>query len=309
MPDLKLKTGRFDSTTFSDDLRKSGGTYIYMKSDDIFSENFSLHPVPPADRQHERPVGDSPVKERSFSERHFKQLREFEDTHFWFGYRNDLIAWALKRFFGSVHNFLEIGCGNGFVSAHLEKLFPSTHFIGVDLFTEGLSFAKQRLRRTSLALMDLRRPAFKSAFEAVGLFDVLEHISDDRTALKNLHDMMKPRGHLIITVPQHQWMWSESDKIACHKRRYSRKELSDKLSEAGFEVVYVTSFISMLLPFLVFSRKLLTLSAIKTDINELNISPAVNRVCGMICNLEGMILKKGFPAPFGGSILAVGIRP
>lgn len=195
-----------------------------MKIGDIFRKSCLGSPIPPSGHKEvdhigelQQPSLDSWGKDQSYKKCHFHELWKFEDTHFWFRYRNDLIAWALAHFWGTFENFLEIGCGNGYVSGHLEKLFPSSNFVGIDLFSEGLSFAKRRSQRMLLARMDFRHPGFKSMFEVVGLLDVLEHISDDRAALESLHDIMKPSGCVIITVPQYQWMWSESDRIACHK--------------------------------------------------------------------------------------------
>ncbi len=243
--------------------------------------------------------------ESSFSEDHFHELWKHEDKHFWFEYRNDFIGWALTNFFGPIGNFLEIGCGNGFVLAALEKANPTVNFVGVDLFYEGLVYARRRMEITTLARMDFLQPAFCCQFDVVGIFDVLEHISDDELALEKLYDLVKPEGGAIITVPQHPFLWAETDRISFHKRRYKRSDLLKKLSGAGFRTIHASSFLTLLLPVLAFSR-LLRRRALTTLIqNELNIPPTLNRVLRTICNVEGLILKKGFSAPCGGSLLVV----
>ena len=61
---------------------------------------------------------------------------------------------------------------------------------------------------------------------------------------------------MVLTVPQHPWLWSRTDDFAHHKRRYVRKELLDKVTRAGLRVDYVTSFVALLLPLMLVSRML-----------------------------------------------------
>jgi hypothetical protein len=81
---------------------------------------------------------------------------------------------------------------------------------------------------------------------AVGLFDVLEHVEDDRAFLRDLHSVMKPSGRIYITVPAYQALWSLDDDQAGHYRRYSRKQLAALLERAGFTVEYLTHFFWLL---------------------------------------------------------------
>ena len=77
--------------------------------------------------------------------------------------------------------------------------------------------------------MDARRIPFEREFDVVGAFDVLEHIVEDEDVLGQMFKATRPGGGLLVTVPQHPFLWSASDEHAMHQRRYSRAELRRKV--------------------------------------------------------------------------------
>ena len=78
--------------------------------------------------------------------------------------------------------------------------------------------------------------------------------ADDEAVLASIHGALKPGGIVIVTVPQHMWLWSATDEQAMHKRRYTRRELTAKLEAAGLEILKFTSFVTVLLPVMYASR-------------------------------------------------------
>jgi SAM-dependent methyltransferase len=66
--------------------------------------------------------------------------------------------------------------------------------------------------------------------------NVLEHIEDDLSALKDIKKKIKPGGSLAIYVPALPFLYTDMDKKVGHYRRYTRSELVKKVSSAGFTV-------------------------------------------------------------------------
>ena len=178
----------------------------------------------------------------------FEKLSVLEADNFWFRGRNKLILWAIKKYANNPESFLEIGCGTGFVTGAVANCFPETRVVGSEYFEEGLVFAKKRVPRAEFIKLDARSLPYRDEFSVIGLFDVLEHIKEDTDVLRQIYLALKPGGYLLITVPQHQWLWSSFDVFSCHERRYSAKDLHKKIKHAGFEIIRSSSFVSGLLP-------------------------------------------------------------
>jgi SAM-dependent methyltransferase len=242
-----------------------------------------------------------------FSPDFFERLFDLEENHFWFQSRNKLISWAFENHFREAGNFFEIGCGNAFVLKHFESRFPDLVVGGCDIFLEGLMFARSRLNRASLIQMDIRTIPFEDEFDVIGMFDVLEHITDDESALTGVFKALKSGGGgVIITVPQHPALWSATDEVAFHKRRYTRSELRAKLMRAGFKIIQITSFVTLLLPLMLVSRYLKRSHTHDAGMmDELEIHSSLNYLLGKICAIELPIIKAGVSLPVGGSLLAV----
>ena len=90
--------------------------------------------------------------------------------------------------------------------------------------------------------------SYAAEFDAIGAFDVLEHIVDDEMVLRETNKALKSGGGLLLTVPQHQFLWSAADESARHVRRYSSRDLREKVERAGFKVIRMTSFVSFCYP-------------------------------------------------------------
>ena len=163
-----------------------------------------------------------------FRPEYFGELAALEGGSFWFRARNDLIAWACRRYFPSMSRLLEIGCGTGYVLAKLAEEFPSVQLTGSEVYCDGLSYARNRVPRAELVQMDARETPYEDHFDVVGAFDVLEHIDDDTRVLAEIHRALHPGGGLLLTVPQHKWLWSRQDELACHVRRYTGVQVGEQ---------------------------------------------------------------------------------
>lgn len=152
--------------------------------------------------------------------------------------------------------------------------------------------------------MDARQIPFSEEFDVIGAFDILEHIEEDEQVLQQMHEALKPGGIMLLTVPQHAWLWSPVDDYACHVRRYSAQELHAKVESAGFEILRSTSFVSSLLPAMWLSRFAQKCSAKEVDATaEFRISTWLNGMLETILSVEIYMIRHGINFPLGGSRL------
>jgi SAM-dependent methyltransferase len=164
-----------------------------------------------------------------------------EDRHFWFAARTDVILSALQRMprGADATRALDIGCGNGFVMAALERAGLSMS--GIDMHWSALIRARSRVRGSLYCSTASPLPFFAD-FSLVTLCDVIEHVEDDAQVLADAARVLVPGGFAIVTVPAGPALWSAYDEVIGHKRRYDREALVATLARANFEVRFVRYF-------------------------------------------------------------------
>jgi SAM-dependent methyltransferase len=245
---------------------------------------------------------------KPFPEEAFDYLASAEDRHWWFLSRNQIITWILKDKTRGLVDFLEVGCGTGFVISGIAKAFPALELEASEYFEDGLVFARQRLPKCRFRQLDATAMAEENAYDCIGSFDVIEHIDADETVLFNFNRALRPGGFLLLTVPQHPWLWSAADDYAHHVRRYTVNELRRKVLHAGFRIEYSTSFVSLLLPLMALQR----LSSRNQNYNpdyEFKISSLLNAALYLVMQLELILLRLGLRFPAGGSLLLLARKP
>src|SRR5262249_38474167 len=218
------------------------------------------------------------------------------------------IAWAIARYFPHCTSLLDVGCGSGGVLAALRARFPQLRVEAGDALREALDCARRRLPDVSFVQIDVGRLPYDGEFDVACAFDVIEHLDDDEHALGEMHRACRVGGGVIITVPQHPFLWSAVDDYSRHRRRYSRRELVGKLRRAGFTVERATSFLTLLLPALVAARWQKRDAASLDPGAELRIGSALNSVLDAVCRVEASAIAAGLSLPAGGSLLVVARR-
>lgn len=135
---------------------------------------------------------------------------QVEDQSFWFQHRNRCILAAVARFPPPGPVF-DIGGGNGFVARALTQAGHPA--VVVEPGPVGARNAQAR-GLSPVICSTLDDAGFHpGALPAAGLFDVLEHIEDDRGVLRRLASLVRPGGRLYVTVPAYQWLWSGEDVL------------------------------------------------------------------------------------------------
>jgi SAM-dependent methyltransferase len=258
---------------------------------------------------------------QSYDPDFFSELARIEDRHFWFRARNQVIsalAEQITRPWVQGYRVLEVGCGTGNVLRALELACRGGIVVGMDLYAEGLTFARTR---TSCPLVqgDLKQPGFGVQFDMIGAFDVVEHLPDDVRIFRSIHAMLKPRGVLLLTVPAHQSLWSYFDEVAHHCRRYEALELRRKLSECGYEIEYLSQFMASVYPLIWLIRRASFLRRGRPNsgpterdrervLQEVRIVPIVNGLLNFALMQEARLIKSRLVLPFGSSLIVAARR-
>lgn len=162
-----------------------------------------------------------------------------EKKYWWSIGRRNLVIDFWKRFGPNSQDSkaLELGCGTGAMLSFLSESSGIEHVFGIDNSQRAISYSLKSGLNGKLLLADsLYLPVKELSFDLVISVDMLEHCSDDVGIIGEMHRALKPQGLLLVTVPANQFLWSDHDVRLGHKRRYSAKELREKVAKAGFTV-------------------------------------------------------------------------
>ncbi len=233
-----------------------------------------------------------------------------EDASFWFRHRNACILEA-ARLFPPPGAIFDVGGGNGFVARALQNAGWETVLVEPGPMGAANAVGRGVRHVVRAAFADA---GFKAcAIPAIGLFDVLEHVEDERGFLASIERSLIPGGRLYITVPAHRWLWSREDPDAGHFRRYGLADLSRALEAAGLTVEFATHFFGFLtvpgllrraLPYrLGFRGSPPTPKRVRADHQAAG--AAANRLLGFLTGRELRRLSRLQPRRWGSSCLAV----
>jgi len=233
-------------------------------------------------------------------------LYNAEEKHFWFVARKEFILQEIKPNIDLKSKIIEIGAGTGNVSRYLKQNGYKNISVG-EMHLNGLLYAKNYGIKDCYQF-DLLDTPFEREFDVVCMFDVLEHIEDDGLALENVYKMLHKQGCVVLTVPSHKWLWNREDAIAGHKRRYTKKYLTRKLQDNGFEIVKAKYFFMFIVP-LLYMRTILNKddgSVIdKSEFKEdIYMNPILNHILLFITRIENK-LNDFLPNTFGGSLFII----
>lgn len=234
-------------------------------------------------------------------------LYTYEKEHFWFRHRVRVILDAFHRFVGRDENILEVGAGTGHTARALLQDGYSHLSVG-EIHRTGLLYARS-YGLTRLYQFDLRAVPFVAEFDAVALFDVIEHIAEEDTVAANLRAMLRPGGRVLLTVPAHQWLWSRIDELSGHHRRYTTRSMTELLERNGFDVIECRYFFTALVPALLV-RSLLARRTTREKVADdcgLTVSQPSN-IAFMVASKIGDAVLAPLRRFTGGSLLVVAQR-
>jgi|GWRWMinimDraft_16_1066024.scaffolds.fasta_scaffold11043_2 SAM-dependent methyltransferase len=235
----------------------------------------------------------------------FALMADAEREHWWFRGRREFIQAAFSHLALPPNaHILDAGCGSG-GNLPLLSRFGSVH--GFEYDDQALEAARALgIGEVCAGNLPDGIPFASQPFDAIGLFDVLEHLEKPVESLTALRKRLTPSGSVVITVPANPWLWGPHDEVHQHFRRYTAASLRAHIAAAGLTVHYLSYFNSLLLPLAVAQRVRERVFGYSTE----NLAPAktVNEMLFRVFRFERHWIPR-WRAPLGLSLLAVAGRP
>tara|TARA_B100002052_G_C15767985_1_gene545591 strand:+ start:81 stop:827 length:747 start_codon:yes stop_codon:yes gene_type:complete len=227
-----------------------------------------------------------------------------EKYHWWYVTRRSILKNICDNYIKNKKelSILEIGCGSGGNLSLLSK-YGELYAMESDDFAIKNANSK-KICEVRKGMLPDNIPYGKS-FDIICLFDVLEHIQDDRLSLQTVNKYLNSDGKIILTVPAYMFLWSGHDIASHHKRRYTKGQIHQLLESTGFKKSYSSYFFSILFTILAPIRiiqKLLDRKIVRHDIKREN--SILNYLMIKIFSIESKLLPY-FSLPFGVSIVTI----
>ena len=197
-----------------------------------------------------------PVTHRDdeYPEDGFATLWAMQEHHFWYRGRHRFLLHALERYRDADSgplSVVDLGGGVGGWVRYLADRCPGQYqpLALADSSRTALRMAGPVLpagvERYQIDLMNLR---WRDHWDIAFLLDVIEHLPDDREALRQARAALKPGGLLFVTTPAFQQFWSYNDELAHHLRRYTRADYERLARATGFTLLDARYFMFLLSP-------------------------------------------------------------
>lgn len=207
-------------------------------------------------------------------EKEYEKMYKLEEDYWWFAGKRYLLSLFLEKYYNGRNDLkiLDVGCGTGIVMNMLKKYGD---VCGIDAAKIAIGFCHKRgIKNIKLAKVQ-HIPYKKGEFDIITCLDVLYHknVEDDVKAMKEMNRVLKPNGHIFITDSAMMCLYGRHDLAHHGIRRYSKKELKNKLKSSGFIIRKLTYYNTLLFPIVCITRKIGNLigkNKAKSDIQEIN---------------------------------------
>jgi len=238
----------------------------------------------------------------------YEVMHAHELRHWWFRGRRRVLVDLLRGVAGPRAGSLRIldyGCGTG---GNTSEYASFGAVIGIEPDAAAVRLARERGGAHYCRSSGTQLPFRQGAFDAVVASDVLEHIEDDLAAVSEIGRVLRPGGAAIISVPAHQWLFSEHDAALHHFRRYSKAALRDVLERGGLRIRRLSYWNAVLFPAICLHRLLVRPRRGHELRSDTRSSPwPINEALAALLAAEAAILRRA-PLPWGVSLVGVAER-
>ena len=242
--------------------------------------------------------------------RPYEDYRQLEEIHWWYVGRQKILSQLFQQEIVPRHNerALDIGCGTGFCTRIVATVADAVWC--VEMADEMIEMLKHKITNVHIIQGLWPDVTVDQTFSLVTLFDSLEHIEDERAALKKIESVLEPGGVVVMTVPAFPFLWSEHDVISGHKRRYTKGSMEAAIgASTGLTILRLTYFNTLFFIPIVLVRLIKNALKVQKSRSDIFVLPkALNNALAWLFGSEGALLR-WVNFPFGASLLCIAQKP
>ncbi|MBS1724669.1 MAG: methyltransferase domain-containing protein [Armatimonadetes bacterium] len=233
----------------------------------------------------------------------YAKMRALEDRYWWFVSRRRLAHGLMRRYGRTGAKVLDLGCGTGAMLSELNE-----DAVGVDFSPQALQFSHQRGLEGLVNGNAEALPFRDATFDVIVSLDTLEHVENHQAAAGEIARVLSSNGVAVINVPAYKWLWGPHDVALMHYRRYTRRQLSRLMAEAGLEVDKASYSVFFLFPVVVVLRLLERMRQGPAEVRLPAVPGVLNRFLVGLQDVEASLIRWG-SLPWGSSVVIVARKP
>lgn len=232
---------------------------------------------------------------------------EVESSHWWFVTRRKFFARVIQSLkLNKNADILDLGTSTG-TNLKMLQAIGMEKVQGLDFSQAAIDFCKEKGFDNVLKGDICAIPLNDCTQDLVLATDIIEHVDDDGSAIREIHRVLRPEGLAIITVPAFKCLWGKQDEIGFHKRRYRKSELLKLMVSNGLVVSEIYYYNYLLFIPIYIMRKLFKLLSVNVK-NENSVNSIfLNKVLTGIFMLDA-VTAKYVKSPFGVSIFCLCVK-
>lgn len=146
---------------------------------------------------------------------------------------------------------LDLGCGEGHITAQILKKFPHAEVSGLDYSISAIQYAHQHFKNIDFVVGDAcDLPYSDNYFDIVVCNNMWEHVGDPLIILEQIRKVVKPLGYLLISTPS-RYRFKNLARVLMgkpvqllskfHVTEYTVGQIKEQLSFGKFKVTNVYS--------------------------------------------------------------------
>ena len=181
----------------------------------------------------------------------YQNLARVETLHWFYAGKREITRHWISHFHPLQRGNLLVDCGAG-TGIFADEMRKVCDVLALDDFEESLELLRKRLGENNVRKGSCTAlPLPDASVDVLTALDVIEHVADDRAALREFLRVLRPGGIAVITVPALMALWSDWDVTLRHFRRYTRSSLLE-IIPPEFQVLH-TNYINVAVLPLVFA--------------------------------------------------------
>lgn len=237
----------------------------------------------------------------------YDKLERIDAVHWFYSGKRAIVRHFIERFLQLTKDDLLIDAGTGTGRWPVE-MSQYCRVLGLDDHEESIRLARPKLEAVGGKLLQTpldRIDMPDRCASVVTAMDVLEHLDDDASAMRELARLVRPGGLIVITVPALRWLWSDWDVVLHHRRRYHRADLRRLVEQPDLEILHLKYTNFFALPLIMLVRLWRKLKPPKPGVARAEDKIPVRPLNTLLKALYVYPACWRWPAPAGVSLLAV----